>query len=76
MPNITGYFYYLTHGTVNNGEAGGAFSHSNGSQKGSASSGNGANDLFDFNAHNSTSTYVDSGKVYPLSLALNFIIKA
>ena len=28
------------------------------------------------NAHNSTATYVDSGKVYPLSLALNFIIKA
>ena len=28
-----------------------------------------------FNAHNSTATYVDSGNVYPLSLALNFIIK-
>lgn len=29
-----------------------------------------------FNASLSSSTYVDSGKVYPLSLALNFIIKA
>ena len=28
-----------------------------------------------FNAHDSTATYVNSGKVYPLSLALNFIIK-
>lgn len=28
-----------------------------------------------FNAHNSNSVYTDSGKVYPLSLALNFIIK-
>ena len=58
-----------------NGEGGGAFSHRNGSQKGSASSGNGANDLFDFDAHNSNAVYTDSGKVYPLSLALNFIIK-
>ena len=29
-----------------------------------------------FNAHNSNSVYTDSGKVYPLSLALNFIIKS
>ena len=28
-----------------------------------------------FNAHNSNSIYTDSGKVYPQSLALNFIIK-
>lgn len=28
-----------------------------------------------FNANDSTATYVDNGKVYPLSLALNFIIK-
>ena len=28
------------------------------------------------NAHNSNSIYTDSGKVYPLSVALNFIIKA
>ena len=27
------------------------------------------------NAHNSNSIYTDSGKVYPLSFALNFIIK-
>ena len=26
-------------------------------------------------SYNSTSVYTDSGKVYPLSLALNFIIK-
>lgn len=31
--------------------------------------------LFNFNAHNSNSVYTDNGKVYPLSLALNFIIK-
>ena len=30
----------------------------------------------DFNASNSNSIYTDSGKVYPLSLALNFIIKS
>lgn len=29
-----------------------------------------------FNANSSNSVYTDSGKVYPLSLALNFIIKA
>lgn len=29
-----------------------------------------------FHASNSNSVYTDSGKVYPLSLALNFIIKA
>ena len=28
-----------------------------------------------FNAHNSNSVYTDSGKVYPQSIALNFIIK-
>lgn len=28
-----------------------------------------------FNAHDSKAVYIDSGKVYPLSLALNFIIK-
>ena len=28
-----------------------------------------------FNAHNSNAVYTDSGKVYPLSIALNFIIK-
>lgn len=27
------------------------------------------------NAHNSNAVYTDNGKVYPLSLALNFIIK-
>ena len=32
-------------------------------------------DGFSFNAHLSNSIYTDSGKVYPLSLALNFIIK-
>lgn len=29
----------------------------------------------DFDANKSNSTYTNSGKVYPLSLALNFIIK-
>ena len=33
------------------------------------------NDL-SFNANSSNSIYTDSGKVSPLSLALNFIIKA
>lgn len=31
--------------------------------------------LTSFNASNSNSVYTNSGKVYPLSLALNFIIK-
>ena len=30
----------------------------------------------ELNAHNSNSVYTDSGHVYSLSLALNFIIKA
>ena len=29
-----------------------------------------------FNAHNSNSIYTDNGKIYPASVALNFIIKA
>ena len=33
-------------------------------------------DQVNFNANSSNSTYINSGKVYPLSLALNFIIKA
>ena len=41
----------------------------------------GANDEYgcankNFDASRSNSIYTDSGKVYPLSLALNFIIKA
>lgn len=31
---------------------------------------------FSVNANSSNAVYTDSGKVYPLSLALNFIIKA
>jgi len=44
---------------------------------GYATAGNSANlaYAFAFHANNSNSTYKDSGKVYPLSLALNFIIK-
>jgi len=78
LPNITGYFYggvaelgiELIGGafsgiakTVTTGTTGDSFSRSTYS---------GAN----FNAHNSNAVYTDNGKVYPASLALNFIIKA
>ena len=39
-------------------------------------SSNGTTGNITFNAHDSNSVYTDSGKVYPLSLALNFIIKS
>lgn len=45
------------------------------SAKMALTSGNGADHL-SFDALRSNSVYTDSGKVYPLSLALNFIIKA
>lgn len=35
----------------------------------------GLKNYLNFNANNSNSIYTDNGKVYPLSLALNFIIK-
>lgn len=42
----------------------------------SAGGGNLKNSELRFSANNSNSIYTDNGKVYPLSLALNYIIKA
>ena len=68
LPNITGQF-----GIVLYGYASGAFTTGT---KGTGITSNPSTDYrIDFNAHNSNSIYTDSGKVYPLSLALNFIIK-
>lgn len=71
LPNIRGVFYADTYTT---GAGEGAFSSSTDNY----SSGGGnqrAYAAFYFNAHKSNAIYTDNGKVYPLSLALNFIIK-
>lgn len=78
LPNITGRASF---GVINTysylRSALGALSASSQRQAPVAQAGTGEafSDL-EFNAHNFNSIYTDSGKVYPLSLALNFIIKA
>ena len=79
LPNITGYFG--SHGGNVRGVfayASGAFSTGDiyaGGMPTYTGSGS-CTSVITYDAHNSTATYVDGGKVYPLSLALNFIIKA
>ena len=63
--------------TAGASSVGGAFSRSASSGVPySNTTGSSASTKVTFKASASTATYVDSGKVYPLSLALNFIIKA
>lgn len=82
LPNVKGDFNLATYGISSYMEAalplGGAFSATSGylsqaiSYVGSSSP-NGCS--FSFDASRSNSVYTDSGKVYPASIALNFIIK-
>lgn len=71
LPNITGGFYADTYTT---GYGSGAFSSSTNNYSNEAGS-NRAYAYFSFAAHKSNAIYTDNGKVYPMSLALNFIIK-
>ena len=71
LPNITGGFYADTYTT---GYGSGAFSSQTNNYSNEAGS-NRAYAYFSFDAHKSNAIYTDNGKVYPLSLALNFIIK-
>ena len=74
LPNITakieGVFTTSNPPTVS-----GAFSWSDNFVSVITAGGNYNRGSLNFNAHNSNTVYTDSGKVYPLSLALNFIIK-
>ena len=73
-PNINGYAYTLTFAGAN---ASGALSQIEFTANTGYVAGTSVGGIRNiFNAHNSNSIYVDNGKVYPLSLALNFIIKA
>ena len=81
LPNITGSLTDSSKETIlglasNRVTDNGALYH-NGVNVGSSYT-TGVNGSFDiyFDASRSNSVYTDSGKVYPLSLALNFIIKA
>ena len=79
-PNVTGTIQPIPNG--NSGADDGATGvFSNGAVK----TASGVNGIFNggtgtyrtatFNSSNSNSTYTDNGKVYPASIALNFIIK-
>lgn len=74
LPNIKGTVAYVA--TYLDGDtANGGFSWlTRSDMRSSGIMANGYRDLH-FNANSSNSIYTDSGKVYPLSLALNFIIK-
>ena len=76
LPNITGTFKNVRNSCTPVDCTGAIISELIRDRDGPATNPN-INDYgFSFNAHSSTATYVDSGKVYPLSLALNFIIKS
>lgn len=73
-PNITGETRKIF--TDGGSTASGAFSDS---EAFSITALGGGNQQFRrqiFNAHSSNAIYTDNGKVYPASIALNFIIKA
>lgn len=73
LPNITGSVSISTHGgsTPSGALLSGTATNAMATHPSVQS-----NPLIGFNAHTSNAVYTDSGKVYPLSLALNFIIKA
>ena len=80
LPNITGYLSARDSALLNDNTPGigGAFSFSRGSTANDiqTKSPDAQRDIINFSASSFNSTYTNSGKVYPLSLALNFIIKA
>ena len=75
-PNIQGSINPIQSGAYNsNPNPAGAFSWTPLSNVGFGESGSYRRGTIGFNAHNSDTKYTDDGHVYPLSLALNFIIK-
>ncbi|WP_074837930.1 hypothetical protein [Succinivibrio dextrinosolvens] len=74
-PNITGSSsdFYQFIDAIDSGALRNELTRS--ATNGTVTSDFGAHTLY-FDAKSSNSIYTDSGKVYPLSLALNFIIKA
>lgn len=79
LPNINGYFSSRPDILLNDGNpgTGGAFSFStgNGANRPPVNSADDPRAIITFSASSSNSTYTNSGKVYPASIALNFIIK-
>lgn len=78
LPNINGNLYSKPNSIGSGAQPAGAFSmYTDGNQTETASvqSPLSASRRWNFAASNSNSTYTNNGKVYPLSLALNFIIK-
>lgn len=77
LPNISGSVGRLQGmANTNTLNANGAFSHDTVTHGQANSWGTAGNSfMISFNASSSNSTYTDNGKVYPLSLCLNYIIK-
>ena len=78
LPNINGNLYVKPSTIGSGSQSSGAFSlYTDGDQTETASilSQQDASRRWNFAASKSNSTYTNNGKVYPLSLALNFIIK-
>ena len=78
LPNINGNLYSKPNSIGSGSQSSGAFSmYTDGDQTETASvlSQRSASRRWNFAASKSNSTYTNNGKVYPLSLALNFIIK-
>lgn len=78
LPNINGNLYVKPNTIGSGSQSSGAFSmYADGDQTETASilSQQDASRRWNFVASKSNSTYTNNGKVYPLSLALNFIIK-
>ena len=73
LPNITGEIQSNGGGLYTTPFANNAFSNSG--ETGYVNPQYPGNSRVTFNAHNSNSIYTDNGKVYPASIALNFIIK-
>ena len=76
LPNITGQVTQIMIRSAGSQTYNGIVSSIEIEQNGVyGSSGSGQTEKINFNANNSSSIYTDNGKVYPASIALNFIIK-
>ncbi len=77
LPNIKGNCHIYNDATSDSSVTNGAITTTgfNSSNKRAFSTSGSNPRVLSVNAHDSVTTYTDSGKVYPLSLALNFIIK-
>lgn len=74
LPNITGYIRHYAHGNQVASSGDGAFTYTGSPYRGNGT-GSGNCDIVSFDAAKSNSMYVDSGRIAPLSLSMNYCIK-